>query len=161
MDELFDTLCQIAYKDDGDFRQAVVFAAWEKTIGELRKKAIPVKLDQKNLIVAVIDEDWKNHFESISSKVIFKLNSLLKQPLVTSIDFYVDSAKLANLQESIQSKESKENFLDYVNTEIRQAADQIEDEDLRYNFLLAAGACLKRKRKLEEKDEDLISRYLS
>jgi len=154
MNQVFDTLCQMIEEmgNNNSFRQALIFATWEKAIGfktagDLRKKAVPVGLNQKNLVVAVINEDWKHHFESISSKIIFKINSLIKQPLISSIDFYVDSTKFADRQELLQ--EPPEACLDYVNPEIRQAADGIEDENLRYHFLLAAGACLRRKEKLE------------
>jgi hypothetical protein len=156
MNELFDTLCRMIEEtgNNNSFRQAVIFAAWEKvigsrTFGDLHKRAVPVGLNQKNLVVAVVNEDWKHHFESISSKIIFKINALLKQPLISSIDFYVDSAKFADRQEYVVLQEPPETCLDYVNKEIRQAADGIEDKNLRYQFLLAAGACLRRKEKLE------------
>ncbi|GIU81246.1 MAG: DUF721 domain-containing protein [Acidobacteria bacterium] len=153
MDELFDTLCRMMEEKDADedFRQAVVFAAWGRAVGDLQKKAVPVRLNQKSILVAVVNEDWKKYLESISSKLVFKINALLKQPLINSIDFYVDSTKVTGLQEPSLPEESAEACFDYVSAEIRNAADCIEDETLRYNFLLAAGACLRRKERLEKK----------
>ena len=86
--------------------------------------------------------------------MIFKINSLLGQAVVTFIEFRVDEktvlaerkSKSANLP---TVEELEEMALDEVSAKLRHSADAINDDNLRYQFLLAAGSCLARKKKLK------------
>ena len=46
-------------------------------------------------------------------------------------------------------EELEEIALEEVTPKMRRAADAIKDDNLRYQFLLAAGSCLARKKKLK------------
>jgi hypothetical protein len=79
------------FEENETIREAVVFAVWRKIAGEnLRLQAVPFRLFQKQLIIAVGDERWKKELEKLSGQMIFKLNSALKQAAVTFIEFRVD-----------------------------------------------------------------------
>ena len=90
MEDLFRALPALLkeFDENETLREAVVFAAWRKIAGKsLAQHAVPFRLYQKHLIIAVANEMWKNHLESLSGQMIFKLNSLLRQAAVTFIEF--------------------------------------------------------------------------
>jgi hypothetical protein len=157
MNELFRALPALLrqMEDNESLRQAVVFAAWRRIAGEgLRDHAVPLRLYQKHLIVAVMSETWKKHLEHLSGQMIFKLNSTLEQPLVTFIEFRVDEETVkqerAKHQKTvIDAEEQRQIALEQVTPKMRRAADSIKDENLRYQFLLAAGSCLARKKNMK------------
>jgi hypothetical protein len=157
MNELFRTLPKLLkeMEDNEDVREAVTFAAWRKIAGEsLSEHTVPFRLFNKHLVVAVRDNMWKRHLEQLSGQMIFKINSVLGQAIVTFIEFRIDEETV--LKERKTSKEHKmsdEEFreiaLEKVTPKLRHSADAIKDDNLRYQFLLAAGGCLARKEKLK------------
>lgn len=157
MNELFRALPALLrqMEDNESLRQAVVFAAWRRIAGEgLREHAVPLRLFQKHLIVAVMSETWKKHLEHLSGQMIFKLNSSLEQPLVTFIEFRVDEETVREERAKHQKKvldaeRERQIALEQVTPQMRRAADRIKDENLRYQFLLAAGSCLARKKNMK------------
>lgn len=159
MEDLFRSLPKLLKEmpESGEVREAVVFAAWRKIAGEsLQSHAVAFRLYNKHLMVAVTSETWKKHLEFLSGQMIFKINSVLGQTVVTFIEFRVDEETV--LQERRQTEqltltddELREIALEEVTPKLRGAADAIEDDNLRYQFLLAAGSALAYKRKLAEK----------
>jgi hypothetical protein len=158
MNELFRALPPLL-KEMGDnepLREAVIFAAWRKTAGEgLKDKAVPLRLYQKHLIIAVESEMWKRHLESLSGQMIFKINSMLGQAQVTFIEFRVDEEtirqeRLKRRKDLIDDETLREIALEQVTPKLRVAADAIKDDNLRYQFLLAAGSALAQKEKLKK-----------
>jgi hypothetical protein len=157
MNELFRALPALLrqMEDNESLRQAVVFAAWRRIAGEgLREHAVPLRLYQKHLIVAVMSETWKKHLEHLSGQMIFKLNSTLEQPLVTFIEFRVDEETVKQERakypkETVDAEKQRQIALEQVTPKMRHAADAIKDENLRYQFLLAAGSCLARKKNMK------------
>jgi len=160
MQDLFRALPKLLreFEDTEEVREAVAFAAWRKIAGEaLCEHAVPVRLFNKHLIVAVIDKMWKRHLESLSGQMIFKLNSVLGQAVVTFIEFRIDEETLREQHSKRQAKQisdeqHREIALEEVTPKMRSAADNIKDDNLRYQFLLAAGSCLARKKKMIEND---------
>ena len=156
MEDLFRSLPKLLKEmpDGEEVREAVVFAAWRKIAGEsLRLHAVAFRLYGKHLMVAVASETWKKHLEFLSGQMIFKINSVLGQAVVTFIEFRVDEATV--LQErrktetsSLSVEELREIALDEITPKLRGAADAIEDDNLRYQFLLAAGSALARKKRI-------------
>lgn len=157
MDELFRALPPLLKEmsDNEPLREAVVFAAWRRIAGEgLREKAVPFRLYQKHLIVAVESQMWKRHLESLCGQMIFKINSALSQAVVTFIEFRVNEepikAERAKRRKTLIDKdEMREIALDTVTPKLRTAAEAIKDENLRYQFLLAAGSALAQKERLK------------
>lgn len=158
MQDLFRALPALMkeFYDNETVREAVTFATWRKITGEsIGENAVPFRLFKKHLIIAVRHETWKRHLERLSGEMIFKLNSALGSAVVTFIEFRVDertveSQRGRNKRQTISEEELKEIALDEVSPNLRRAADAIKDDNLRYQFLLAAGSCLARKKKLKE-----------
>ncbi len=158
MQDLFRALPKLLkeFEDTEELREAVVFAGWRKIAGEsLSGHTIPFRLFNKHLIIAVADKMWKRHLETLSGQMIFKLNSLLGQAVVTFIEFRVDEDALAAERAKFHKKQlsdekMNEIALDEVTAKMRRAADAIKDDNLRYQFLLTAGSCLARKKRMKE-----------
>lgn len=159
MEDLFRTLPKLLKEmsDSDEIREAVVFAAWRKIAGSsLQSHAVALRLFNKHLIVAVSSETWKKHLELLSGQMVFKINSVLGQAVVTFIEFRVEEETILNEraknQTSILSDEElREIALEEVTLKLRSSADAIKDDNLRYQFLLAAGSALAHKKKLNEK----------
>ena len=160
MEDLFRALPKLLkeFEDTEEVREAVVFAAWRKIAGEsLSEHTIPFRLFNKHLIIAVADKMWKRHLEGLSGQMIFKLNSVLGQAIVTFIEFRIDedmvsTERAKNRKNTISDEQLRENALDEITPKMRRSADAIQDDNLRYQFLLAAGSCLARKKKMAEKE---------
>jgi hypothetical protein len=121
----------------------------------LKEKAVPFRLYQKHLIIAVESEMWKRHLESLSGQMIFKINSALGQAAVTFIEFRVDEEiireeRLKRRKNQIDEEQLREIALEQVTPNLRIAADAIKDDNLRYQFLLAAGSALAQKKRLKK-----------
>ncbi|HEV7643998.1 MAG TPA: DUF721 domain-containing protein [Pyrinomonadaceae bacterium] len=156
MQDIFRALPKVL-RETGEsepLREPLVFAAWKRIAGEnLERNTAPIGLDEKRLIVAVPDEIWKRHLESLSGQMIFKLNSLLGEEVVTFITFRVDNKQFSGGRETQERKAAERLSFDRRSQEeltprLREAADSIEDPELRELFLRAAGNCLVRKKDL-------------
>jgi len=130
--------------DHEDVREQAAFVAWRVTTGEqLAHSCQPFRLYRKNLIIAVTDETWKKQMESMSGLLIFRLNSLFGQPLVTLLEFRIDPRHVASAgckpPQGFQFRQTQE-----IEAELKPAADRIRDNELRTLFLRAAAKYLER-----------------
>ena len=163
MNELFRALPALLkqFDDSEEMRQAVTFAAWRRIAGEsLSPHTVPLRLHLKHLSIAVSSEMWKKHLQNLSGQMIFKINSVLGQAIVTFIEFRVDE-KLVERERAkyaiptLSDEEYKELALEEVTPKMRRAADAIKDDNLRYQFLIAAGGALAhKKRRIEKLNEE-------
>ena len=136
-------------------REAVVFAAWRRIAGEsLTAHAVPIALKNGKLKIAVSNLNWQRNLKDHCGQMLFKLNAALGSPIVTYIELQIDEqAVLRNrtgpLPQDDAFRAAAENE---ISSELTRAAASIEDEELRRQFLLAAGSCLvRRKRSLESR----------
>ena len=131
-------------------REAVVFAAWRRIAGEgLAEHAVPLRLEKGKLFVAVSNLMWQRQLKDLCGQMVFKLNAALGAPTVNFIELQID-------EEAVRSRRSKKWEPDEgdlqrlaekeISPELARAAERIADEELRRQFLLAAGNCLVRKR---------------
>jgi hypothetical protein len=125
-------------------REQAAFTAWRVTTGEqLAHSCRPFRLYRKNLVISVTDGTWKKQMESMSGQLIFRLNSLFGQPLVTLIEFRIDPRHVAsaggNTAQDFQFRQTQE-----IEAELKPAADRIRDDELRNLFLRAAAKYLER-----------------
>ena len=93
MESLLKTLPAImkAAGDSTEVAEAACFVAWKQIVGEaLRGNAVPVRLDDRTLVIAVADATWQKQMQSLSGQLLFRLNSLLGQPVVTYLEFCED-----------------------------------------------------------------------
>lgn len=147
MDKLIKTMPAIlkASGASEEVAEAACIAAWRHAVGEgLNSHAVPIQLQNHLLVVVVADNIWKKQLELMRSQLLFRLNSVLGQALVKSIEFRVDPKTLAKARRP-QAGESKGKRLDYkIPVELVSAAAGIEDVELRRAFLGAATSCVRR-----------------
>lgn len=152
MDDLIRTLPKLlrAAGETEEVLEAAALAVWKRVAGEgLRTHAVPFRLYRKTLIVAVPDAAWQKQLEAMSGQLLFRLNSLLGQAVVTYIEFRIDPKTVRAERASIQVEETnrveqEQRALESVAGEVSVAASAIHDEELRHRFLLAAGSCIER-----------------
>jgi hypothetical protein len=153
MDDLIRTLPKLlrAAGETEEVLEAAALVAWRRVAGEgLRTQAVPFRLYRKTLIVSVIDATWQKQLEAMSGQLLFRLNSLLGQAVVTYIEFRIDpkSVRTERARAQVQQvnrAEQERRALKNVSGEIAVAANAIHDDDLRRRFLLAAGSCIDRR----------------
>jgi predicted nucleic acid-binding Zn ribbon protein len=123
--------------------EASVIAAWNHIAGEqLRKQAVATSLNGKTLLVAVADSIWQKQMEGMRSQLLFRLKSVLGEPLVSRLEFRVD-AKVVPRAQPRKKAESKETTEKDVSLELWSAASSIRDKNLRRTFLAAAASNLR------------------
>ena len=143
-------------EDDGEVRQAIVFAAWRRIAGEsLAEHAVPLELEETRLHVAVSNVTWQRHLQDLCGQMVFKLNAALGAPLVTFVELHVNEQAVLRDRASRSMTNADEDELRRkaeveITPELRSAADKIADDELRKQFLLAAGNCLVRKRRFAQ-----------
>jgi len=132
--------------DSDEAREQAVFAAWLVAAGgPIRKVTTPVRLERRTLIVAVPDRTWRTQLNSMRGQALFKLNSVLGAPLVTTIEYVVNPDLIA--REPEVPHEVEFSAPEEQAQPLRTQADQIPDPTIRDTFLRAAGKCLERAAK--------------
>jgi hypothetical protein len=155
MDKLIKTLPAIlkASEASEEVAEAACIAGWRHAVGEgLNSHAVPIQLENHKLVVVVADIIWKNQLEQMRGQLVFRLNSVLGQPLVKSIELRVDPKTLASMRGREAGSKGKDSARapDYkVPAELLSAAAGIEDVELRRAFLGAATSCIRRLEKPE------------
>jgi hypothetical protein len=146
MNQLIKSLPAVlrASGDAEEVAQAAAIAAWKHAAGDgLKDHAVPVKLEQRTLTVAVADVIWQKQLHAMRGQMMFRVNSILGQPVVSAIEFVIDP-KVAKARAEM-SKRTDEPLDNEVPLELWSAANAIHDKELRRSFLKTAMASLKRK----------------
>jgi hypothetical protein len=146
MESLLKTLPAImkAAGDSTEVAQAACFVAWKQIAGEaLRGNAVPLRLDDRTLVIAVADTTWQKQMQSLSGQLLFRLNSLLGQPVVTYLEFCEDPETVTQARLTLTNPEESRETAP-VPAELVSAAAEIHDKDLRRAFLGAASSCIRR-----------------
>ena len=155
MNQLIKSLPNVlrAAGDSEEVAEAAAIAAWKHAAGDgLKGHAVPVKLENRTLTVAVADAIWKKQLHSMRGQLLFRVNTILGQPIVSAIEFVVDS-KLATAQAE-QHKPKEETLDNEVPLELWAAANAIHDKELRKSFLKTATLSLKRRASKEVDNAD-------
>jgi hypothetical protein len=149
MDDLIRAIPQLlrAAGESEEVAEAAACVAWRRAAGEgVRGLAVPFRLYRKTLIVAVPDTTWRKQLEAISPQLVFRVNSILGQALVTYIEFRVDPQTVRRERERAGQRGERpdearveEQALSRA-AELSDAASAIRDEELRRRFLIAAGS---------------------
>ena len=98
MNQLIKSLPTIlrAAGDSEEVAEAAAIAAWKHVAGDgLKGHAVPVKLENRTLTVSVVDAIWQKQLHSMRGQLLFRVNTILGQPIVSAIQFVVDP-KLAS-----------------------------------------------------------------
>ena len=128
-----------------ELAQAAAIAAWKHAAGDgLKEHAVPVKLENRTLTVAVADAIWQKQLHAMRGQMLFRVNSILGQPIVSAIEFVVDP-KIAKARAEA-SKPVEQPLDNEVPLELWSAANAIHDKELRKRFLKTAMTALRRNR---------------
>ena len=147
MNQLIKSLPQVlrAAGDSAEVAEAAAIAAWKHAAGDgLKDHAIALKLENRTLTIAVADPIWQKQLTSMRGQLLFRLNTILGQPLVSALDFAIDP-KLAKPRAE-QTSQQEEPLDNEVPLELWSAANTIHDKELRKSFLKTALLALKRKK---------------
>jgi hypothetical protein len=124
--------------------EAAVMAAWKHAAGEgLRHHAVPLRLEGRTLVVAIPDAIWQKQLTPMKGQLLFRVNSILGQPLLTHIELRIDP-KATNTRPALKS-EPADVPDNEVPLDLWSAASAIEDKNLRQTFIKAAVASMKRR----------------
>ena len=150
MDQLITSLPALlqAAGDTEEIRETAVLVAWNHVAGDgLRQQTVPIGFRQQRLIVAVADAIWRRQLESMTGQLLFRLNALLGQRVVTYIQFQVDPRAIQSAidrrKASHNPRPKTENEM-VIPFELVAAAAAIHDGKLRKAFLGAAMSCARR-----------------
>ena len=147
MNQLIKSLPQVlrAAGNSAEVAEAATIAAWKHAAGDgLKEHAVALKLENRTLTIAVADPIWQKQLTAMRGSLLFRVNSILGQPLVSALDFVIDP-KL--VKPRAEQPEPQEQPLDNeVPLELWSAANAIHDKQLRKSFMKAALLSLKRKR---------------
>ena len=131
--------------DDPEMKEVAAKTAWSRAAGQgLRRHAVPFRLHGKTLIVSVADAIWQRQLHAMSSELIFRINKLLRRPLVDAIEFRIDPAAL-HRQRPIEAAARKTKVDQPLPKELVSAAVEISDPELRQRFIRAAANCIERR----------------
>ena len=132
-----------ASRNSPEVAEAAAIAAWKHAAGEgLKDRAVPIKLENRKLVVAVADTIWQKQLRSMRGQLLFRINSILGQPVVGEIEFVIDPKLAMPAEQQAQENEPLDNE---VPLELWSAANAIRDKELRRSFLKAAMHSLKRR----------------
>src|SRR3569832_280351 len=84
MNQLIKSLPQVlrASGNAAEVAEAAAIAAWKHAAGDgLKEHAVPLRLKNHMLIVAVADRIWQKQLTSMRGQMLFRINSILGQPL--------------------------------------------------------------------------------
>jgi hypothetical protein len=144
MNQLIKSLPAVlrAAGDSEEVAEAAAIAAWKHAAGDgLKGHAVPLKLENRTLTICVSDAIWQRQLHLMRGQLLFRVNSILGQAIVSAIEFVIDP-KLARVAEQKPKEQQLDNE---VPLELWSAANAIQDKKLRKSFLKAATLSLKRR----------------
>ena len=75
--------------------EAAAIAAWKHCAGDgLKNRARPIGLQGRTLRVVVADLIWQKQLHAMRGQIIYRVNSLLGQPVVGHVEFIIDPEQL-------------------------------------------------------------------
>jgi hypothetical protein len=75
--------------------EAAAIAAWKHCAGDgLKDRARPIALHGRTLRVVVADLIWQKQLHAMRGQMLYRINTLLGQPVVGNIEFIIDPEKL-------------------------------------------------------------------
>ena len=134
---------------NADLHEITAKIAWRRIAGEgLRHHAVPGRLQEKTLTVAVADAVWQKQLQPMSAELIYRINKLLRHKVVERIEFRIDPRALSSL--TVQRR-STPRVSEPLPTTIVSSAAGIADPELRERFMRAAENCIDRRETLTKR----------
>ena len=147
MNQLIKSLPQVlrASGNAAEVAEAAAIAAWKHAAGDgLKEHAVALKLENRTLTIAVADPIWQKQLTLMRGQLLFRVNTILGQTLVSAFNFVIDRERA---KPRVEQPDQQDDPLDNeVPLELWSAANTIHDKELRKNFLKTALRSLKRKR---------------
>ena len=160
MNQLIKSLPSVlrAAGDSDEVAEAAAIAAWKHAAGDgLKGHAVPVKLQERTLTVAVADAIWQKQLHSMRGQLLFRVNSMLGRPIVSVIEFVIDPRLV---KPCVEATREAERLLDNeVPLELWSAANAIHDKQLRKSFLKTAMTALRRRASESKNNANNASRH--
>jgi hypothetical protein len=129
---------------NGGNPELAVKLAWNRAAGSgLRQHAVPLRLDEKTLTVAVADAIWQKQLEHMRAELIYRTNNLLGKGMVESLVFRIEPGAVRTRQDAAPPRATAGH--ESPPEELLFAAGTISDEDLRARFMRAAQNCISRR----------------
>src|SRR6266540_2673929 len=120
-----------------ELRETAAKIAWKRAAGEgLFPHALPLRLREKTLMVAVADGVWQKQLKAMSAELVFRINQLLRDKVVESIEFRIDPVALR--RRSSATHERRRTRVPPLPANVVSSAAAIDDPDLRERFMRAA-----------------------
>ena len=160
MNQLIKSLPSVlrAAGDSNEVAEAAAIAAWKHAAGDgLKDHAVPVKLHDRTLTVAVADAIWQKQLHSMRGQLLFRVNSILGRPIVGAIEFMIDPKLVKPCAEAPKGAECP--LDNEVPLELWSAANAIHDKELRKSFLKTAMTALRRRASESKNNANNASRH--
>ncbi|CAN5353585.1 hypothetical protein BH20ACI2_BH20ACI2_15780 [soil metagenome] len=136
MEQLFGAIPAVLNElgPNAEIEQAVVFAAWKRCAGgPLAERTFPREFFENRLVVAVEDDIWRRHLESLCPQIIARINESLGDGRLRFIEFRVEPKHFAEFRRQSRSVDSDPAA--NVPRSLADAAENIADPALRARFL--------------------------
>src|SRR5688572_1272164 len=121
--------------ENADLSEIAAKIAWRRTAGEgLRDHAVPSRLHEKTLTVAVADAVRQKQLQPMSAELLCRMNKLLRRKVVERIEFRIDPRAL----DRATAKRSSPRVREPLPPTVVSSAAEIQDSELRERFMRAA-----------------------
>jgi hypothetical protein len=130
-----------------EMAEIAVKLSWTRAAGDgLRRHAIPFRLFRKTLVVSVADVIWQRQMQSMSTELVSRINRLLGREVVEEIEFRIDPATVEQVRANSEPRpDPRDKVRGQIPAELKTAASEIADQDLRERFIRAAENCIARR----------------
>ncbi|HEY8204983.1 MAG TPA: DUF721 domain-containing protein [Pyrinomonadaceae bacterium] len=134
--------------DNREMRETAAKIAWKRAAGEgLFPHALPLRLHEKTLIVAVADGVWQKQLKAMSAELVFRINKLLQDKVVESIEFRIDPLALRRRASATHAQ--RRTTVPPLPANVVSSAAAIDDPELRERFMRAAENCIARRESIK------------
>src|SRR5678816_575672 len=127
MNQLIKSLPQVlrASGNSAEVAEAAAIAAWKHAAGDgLKEHAVALKLENRTLTVAVADPIWQKQLTAMRGQLLYRVNTILGQPLVSAFNFVIDRERV---KPRVKQPEQEVPLDNEVPLELWSAANTIHD----------------------------------
>src|ERR1044071_9555148 len=111
MNQLIKSLPQVlkAAGNSAEVAEAAAIAAWKHAAGDaLKDHAVALKLENRTLTIAVADPIWQKQLTAMRGQLLYRVNTIVGQPLVSAFEFKID---LAHTKPRVEQQEHEDDPL--------------------------------------------------
>ncbi len=132
-----------------EIRLALLSAAWKKAAGgPLEKRTAIHRFSDGKLTIAVENKSWQRNLKEYTTELLFKLNSLMAERTVETIEFVVAPELLVGSPNDRSKAQPVDEPVE-LPSDLLRSLDKIESKELREQILATAVASAKRFRAIK------------